>query len=89
MGKSSKRIHDYNTQVQMYKNVPLKLIVYTDAHFARLNAKRYTINNTNQNVWIPNRYLEADGTLKSNINIDFIFYKAVNQLRLAGVIFEP
>lgn len=79
----------YNTDVQFYKNVPLKLIVYTDAHFKRLKAKRFTINGTNQNVWIPNTFLQADGTIIPGINIDFVFLKASNQLAKAGITFEP
>lgn len=81
--------HKYNTDTQYYKNVPLKLIVYTENHFARLRAKRYNINNTIQNVWIPNCYLEPDGTIKSGVNIDFIFYKSKRQLELAGITFQP
>lgn len=73
----------------MYKNVPLKLIVYTEEHFARLKAKRFIINGTNQNVWIPNKYLEPDGTIKSDANIDFVFYKAHRQLELSGITFHP
>lgn len=73
----------------MYKNVPLKLIVYTEEHFARLKAKRFIINGTNQNVWIPNKYLEPDGTIKPDANIDFVFYKARRQLELAGITFHP
>ena len=79
----------YNTDTQLYKNVPLELIVYTESHFARLNAKRFRINNTNQNVWIPNTNLEPNGTIKSNANIDWIFYKANRQLELAGIKFQP
>lgn len=80
-----KKYYKYNTNIQMYKNIPLKLIVYTESHFARLKAKRFTINNTNQNVWIPNRYLELDGTIKSDVNIDFVFKKASRKLELAGI----
>ena len=71
----------YNTKTQYYKNIPLKLIKYTDAHFARLKAKRFMLGNPkyNQNIWIPNVFLEQDGTLKSDINIDFIFRKAYQQ----------
>ena len=79
---------NYNTDVQLYKNVPLKLIVYTESHFARLKAKRFTVNDTNQNVWIPNQYLESDGTIKLNANIDFVFYKSKRQLEIAGIIFQ-
>lgn len=88
MQKNSKEYKKYNTRTQMYKNVPLQLIVYTESHFAKLKAKRFTINGTNQNIWIPNVYLEPDGTLKENINIDFIFYKSARQLELAGVEFK-
>ena len=88
MPKNSKEYNKYNTGTQMYKNVPLQLIVYTENHFAKLKAKRFTINGTNQNIWIPNVYLEPDGTLKENINIDFIFYKSARQLELAGVEFK-
>lgn len=88
--KSNKQVHKkYNTNIQYYKNVPLQLIVYTEQHFERLKAKRYTINNTNQNVWIPNCYLESDGTIKPNVNIDFVFYKSKRQLELAGIAFQP
>lgn len=79
----------YNVNTQWYKNVPLKLIVYTDKHFARLKAKRFRVNDTNQNVWIPNCYLEPDGTIKPDSNIDFIFYKSKRQLELAGITFQP
>ncbi len=79
----------YNINTQWYKNVPLKLIVYTDKHFARLKAKRFRVNDTNQNVWIPNCYLEQDGTIKPDSNIDFIFYKSKRQLELAGITFQP
>ena len=87
--KNKRHYKKYNTDIQYYKNVPLKLIVYTENHFARLRAKRYNINNTIQNVWIPNCYLEPDGTIKTDINIDFIFYKSKRQLELAGITFQP
>ena len=83
----SKNYGKYNTDIQFYKNVPLRLIVYTEKHFASLKAKRFTINNTRQNVWIPNVYLEVDGTIKKNANLDFIFRKATRQLELAGIKF--
>ena len=71
----------------MYKNVPLRLIVYTEAHFSRLKAKRFMIDGSNQNVWIPNRFLEPDGTIKSNADIDFVFHKAKRQLEIAKIEF--
>jgi hypothetical protein len=72
---------EYNNKTQYYKGVPIKLIVYTEKHFARLNAKRFILGNpqAHQNIWIPNCYLEPNGTLKNGVNIDFIFKKAYCQ----------
>ena len=47
-------------------------------------AKRYTLGGTNQNVWIPNKHLEQDGTIKEGENIDYVFRKSQRQLELAG-----
>lgn len=75
----------YNNQIQYYKGIPIKLIVYTEKHFKRLNAKRFMLGESkyNQNIWIPNCYLEPNGTLKSNVNIDFVFRKAYQQNKLS------
>lgn len=88
---SKREYHKYNTDVQFYKGIPVRLIVYTEAHFASLNAKRFTLNHTSQNVWIPNTYLEPDGTIKSNANIDFVFVQAYRQhkLKYAGININP
>lgn len=75
----------YNQTVQHYKHIPLKLIVYTEQHFSRLKAKRFVINGTHQNVWIPNRYLMPDGTIKPDANLDFVFRNAGRKLELAGI----
>jgi hypothetical protein len=72
-----------NTGIQYYKDVPLRLIIRNDYH--SLKARRFVLNNTNQNVWIPCQYLEADGTIKSNINIDFVFFKSKKKFELAGI----
>ena len=64
-----------NYKMQFYKTIPLQLI------------KRFTINNTNQNVWIPNKHLTEDGTIIPNENIDYIFRKAQRQLELAGITY--
>lgn len=73
----------YNTETQYYKGIPLNLIVRKS--YRRHKAKRYTLNGTNQNVWIPNQYLYEDGTIKPNVNIDFVFRRAQNQLKYAGI----
>jgi hypothetical protein len=82
---AKKLYNKYNTNTQYYKGIPLTLIVYTENHFAKLKAKRFLINNTKQNVWIPNSYLELDGTIKANANIDFVFRNCKKKLELSGV----
>lgn len=72
----------YNTEVQYYKGIPIRLIT---RNYKGYNAKRYTLNGTNQNVWIPNKFLREDGTLMNGRNIDFVFKKARNQYKIAGL----
>lgn len=72
-----------NYELQIYKGIPIRLI---KRNYSSYNAKRYTINNTNQNIWIPNRHLLNDGTIKSNEDIDYVFRKAQNQLNISGII---
>lgn len=83
--KSQYQACKYNQTVQYYKHIPLKLIIYTEKHFSRLKAKRFVINGTHQNVWIPNCHLMPDGTIKPNSNLDFVFRNARRKLKLAGV----
>lgn len=71
-----------NTEIQYYKGIPLKLI---ERKYGTRKAKRFTINGTNQNVWIPNKHLSDDGTIKVGENIDYVFRKAKRQLEIAGI----
>lgn len=71
-----------NFKIQVYKSIPIQLI---DRKYGTRNARRYTINNTNQNVWIPKKHLMDDGTIKIGENIDYVFRKAQNQLNISGI----
>jgi hypothetical protein len=71
-----------NYETQYYKGIPFKLI---DRKYGKRKALRYILNNTNQNVWIPLKHLEKDGTLRLNENIDYIFRKSNRQLELSGI----
>lgn len=71
-----------NYDLQQYKGIPLRLV---ERNYEGMNAKRYVINDTNQNVWIPNKHLNDDGTMKPGENIDYVFRKAQRQLVLAGI----
>ena len=72
----------YNTNDQYYKGILLKLVNGYD--YSCRGGKRFSLNHTYQKIWIPNVYLEEDGTLKEDVNIDFVFRKAQNQLSYAG-----
>lgn len=67
---------------QLYKGIPLRLI---DRNYDGYGAMRFTINGTNQNIWIPAKHLDAAGRLKPNENIDYVFRSAARQLEYAGI----
>lgn len=71
-----------NFETQYYKGIPLQLI---KRKYGDRKALRFTINNTNQNVWIPNKHLSDEGLIMKNDNIDYVFRKAQRQLELAGI----
>ncbi len=71
-----------NYSTQYYKGIPLNLVKRS---YGTRKAKRFVINRTNQNVWIPNRHLEDDGTIRQGEDIDYVFRKAKRQLEIAGV----
>ena len=79
--------------VQYYKNVPLQQVIrtYKSNEDVRVDmrARRFTLNHTNQNVWIPCKHLDASGKLLSGENIDYVFLKSFNQCYYAGVTFRP
>ena len=71
-----------NLQPQHYKGIRLQLI--ERGYGKAMKAKRFTLNGTNQNVWIPNKHLQPDGTLIEDENIDYVFRKAQRQMEIAG-----
>lgn len=89
---SKKNKKKYNTKTQTYMGIHLRLIVYTEAHFARLKAKRFLILNaderpTGQNLWIPNSFLLPDGSLDTGKDLSWIFRLPINRhkFQLAGI----
>lgn len=71
-----------NYSFQYYKDIPLQQI---KRNYKGLKARRFTLNGTNQNVWIPNKYLLEDGTIKENVDIDFVFRGCNRKFYLAGI----
>ncbi|WP_339233897.1 hypothetical protein [Oceanobacillus sp. FSL W7-1281] len=71
-----------NFSVQYYKGIPLQQI---DRGYGNAKARRFTINHTNQNCWIPCKHLETDGTIKPNQDIDYVIMQSKRQFKKAGV----
>lgn len=74
-----------NLDIQYYDNIPLRLIARKD--YEGKKAKRFTINGKHQNVWIPNKHLLEDGTIRHNANLDYIFlsFNGQRNLHIAGI----
>lgn len=79
---------EYNFSDQYYKGIKIRLInrSYHKPEKAKGHAKRFILNGTSQNVWIPNKHLEIDGTLKPYENIDYVLRRAQKQLEIAGYL---
>jgi len=74
-------VQGFILNLQFYKGIRLGLI---NRNYKGYAARRFTLGGTNQNVWIPCKHLETDGTIRSGENIDYVFRKAQRQLGLAG-----
>lgn len=67
--------------VQYYKGIRLELI---NRNYANYKARRFTLNGTNQNVWIPCKHLTKKNKIKQGEDIDYVFRKARRQMEIAG-----
>lgn len=70
-----------NLKPQCYKGISLQVI---QRSYKYKKAKRFALGGTNQNVWIPNKHLLDDGTIKAGEDIDYVLRRAPKQLELAG-----
>lgn len=70
-----------NFNKQYYRGLPLRQV---NRAYGPAKARRYVINDTNQNVWIPCKHLHPDGTIKEGEDIDYVFVNKERQLSLAG-----
>ena len=61
-----------NYKQQFYKSVPLTLI---EQCYDNTKAKEFSINSTKRTLWIPNKHLEEDGTIKRRQNLDYVLRK--------------
>ncbi len=81
---AKKKEFNWNTEVQYYKGIPVKLIPYHPDYYAEKGGKRFEIGKRKycQSEWIPNQFLMPDGTIKAGVNIDFVFRRAKRQKKL-------
>jgi len=72
-----------NVQDQYYQGICLTL-VWRVAYLHK-KAKQYYINHTKQTLWIPNKHLLADGTIRAGENLDYVFLRKWKECAIAGV----
>lgn len=70
---------EINTGDQYYQDVKINCIART---YGDRKAMRFILNGSNQNLWIPKKYLKADGTLKDGVNLDWLFYSKNNYRKI-------
>lgn len=73
-----------NCPIQLYnfwgRDIPLRC-------FRReAMASRFSINETNQNLWIPNKHLDENGNIKLGQNIDYVIVQARSQIKHSGLV---
>lgn len=71
-----------NFDTQYYKGIPLRQI---DRGYGKARARRFVINGTSHNCWIPLKHLELDGTFKPGQDIDYVIVAEKNAFRRAGI----
>jgi hypothetical protein len=65
-----------NLKKQLYKDV---VLTQCNRKYGNSKARRFYLYTTKQAIWIPCIYLEDNGTLKENANIDWLFQKPNNK----------
>ena len=73
-----------NVSLQNYKGIPLQLIARKD--YETKKAKAFAVNHTKYMIWIPNKHLEADGTIQEGVDLEYVFIGELRKLEQAGVM---
>lgn len=71
--------HSYNDElnpVSYIHNIPFRFLSF------RFRSANFRIGDSRQKVFIPENYVNKDGTIKENANLDWWFYKPVNQHKI-------
>lgn len=77
----------YNTEIQFYKCITLQLVERKD-YFGG-TGKAYYHNATKDIIWIPNQFLQRDGTKQESANLDTVLTKwGSNRLLTAKAYYQ-
>ena len=71
--------HTYNdglNPVSYIHGIPFRFLSF------RCNAANFRIGDSKQLVFIPKSYIDNNGKIKENANLDWWFYKPVNQHKI-------
>lgn len=68
--------NDKLNPVSYINNIPFRFLSF------RGRAANFKIGNSRQLVFIPKDYINKDGTIKDNVNLDWWYYKPVNQHKI-------
>lgn len=79
--KAFGQVHELDESDQYYKGILLNII---PSSYHGSKAKRFIINKTNQNLWIPNKHLTDSGLIKDGEDLDYVFRQATRKLEIAG-----
>lgn len=76
--------YPFNIATQLYKDIRLTLIAHHPSYYTGRNAKRFRVGGEHsiQTIWIPNCCLRPDGTLKPDVNLDWLFNQEKNKIKL-------
>lgn len=75
--------NDEKNPISYIHDIPFRFLSF------RGNAANFRIGNGEQLVFIPRKYINKDGTIKSNANLDWWFYKPTNQHKIELYKREP
>ena len=65
-----------NNKISYIKNIPFVFLKF------RGNAANFRIGNSRQLVFIPRKFVNTNGLIKTDVNLDWWFYKPINQHKI-------
>lgn len=76
---------EMNYKLQVYKGIPIQLL---NRKYGNRRAHKFSVNCSDQTIWILKKHLLEDGTIKVGEDIDYVFKMARNICKQAKVRVE-